>query len=197
MTDANIDPVADIVTFDFVFFSTPRTIALTGSEIPITDNVSIFGPALGALTVDGGFNHRAFNMSLPALVVGQLYISGMGLTNCRGIGDGGAILSNRPVTLFGVGLTGNRATDNGGAVWAPEVTASYSVFTSNIAENDGGAVSANVLTANDCVFQNNSAVIRAGAIDVYNLFGGNLDLWRCNMVSNSAPTAGGSTARRP
>jgi len=192
--DANIDLVADAVTFDPVFFSTAKTISLTGTEIPITAGVSIFGPSLSAVTVTGNFSRRAFNMNLPALVVGELYVSGMTFTECRGVGDGGAILSNRPVTLFGVAMTGNRATDDGGAVAAPTVTADYCVFTSNVAESEGGAVSANDFVANDSVFQNNSAVSRGGAIDAYYFLGGQVALRRCSVMNNLATIGGGIDA---
>src|SRR5437868_14018900 len=58
--DANSAPGADTIRFDPGFFSTPRTITLTGGHLVVTDAVAITGPGAGLLTVSGNNASREF-----------------------------------------------------------------------------------------------------------------------------------------
>src|SRR5262245_1278534 len=61
---ANLHPGADSIDFDSGAFSTPRTIALSGAQLELSDTsgaTSIAGPAAG-VTVSGGGAHRVFQV---------------------------------------------------------------------------------------------------------------------------------------
>src|SRR5262249_51326344 len=59
---ANKLPGADLITFDKSVFGTPQVISLTlGTELAVTDSLTIQGPGAGLLTVSGANACRVFN----------------------------------------------------------------------------------------------------------------------------------------
>src|SRR4051794_5891031 len=65
LTQANAAPGADSITFDPTVFATAKTIVLTGSELPVSDDVTITGPGAAQLTVSGNKASRVFNVNGP------------------------------------------------------------------------------------------------------------------------------------
>src|SRR3989442_222444 len=93
-------PAGGAICFDSVFFSTPRIISMSGSEILIDKGLTISGPGTSLLTLDA--NNLSRHLFLSA---GTLNLSGMtfihGNTNGSDPqqGSGGSILANSGTTL--------------------------------------------------------------------------------------------------
>jgi hypothetical protein len=190
---ANAAPTADVISFDPVVFATAKTITLTvGTELAITDSVTINGPGGGRVTVDGNATSRIFNVDgTGTLVVG---ISGLTLTNGKATGDGGAIrVADEDLTLSNLVVTGNAATTDGGALTVTaatsKVTINDSTFKGNTASSNGGAVNVDTtgtLVVNRSTFSGNTAGADGGGI--YFFSGGSLTMDSSTVSGNSANT---------
>ena len=145
-------------------------IVLSGSQIQLTQSVTIDASALSSLMINGNNLSRVFQLTSS----GQTYtIKGITFENGNGSnGHGGAINVGTGATLVAQDcvFTNNRSSDNqGGAVYASG-TANFTncVFKNNEA-NGGGAVSVQngTLNMNNCELQRNTASNRGGAIAVF------------------------------
>lgn len=147
-----------------ITFRVTGQIVLGGTELGITNDMSITGPAPNLLTVSGNNASRVFNISGG----GTVNISGM--TICRGAADAGACVDNGATTLNldAVTLTENVATGFGGGLSSPggggAVTITNSAIVLNTAGNEGGGIenqgvtnSPGSLTLTNCAIAGNTA----------------------------------------
>jgi Dockerin type I domain len=176
VANGNIGSV-DTITFDPTVFNIAKSLVLTLGELPITDPVTVSGPA-ARLTIDANKSSRIFNISVPSQIVGPVSISDMSLTNGKLVGNsGGAISANYQslsLSLSNVAVTNCTTDDSGGAL---------SVF------------SKGTMTISDCSFIGNSetspSVSGGGAI----IASGptlNLSVTRSTFSGNSSNGAGGA-----
>ncbi len=118
---ANLNPLADTITFDAAVFATPQTILLSLGEMVITEAVTIDGPGEQLLTIDAQQQSRIFNITA---TTGDYTLAGLTLTGGRTIGDnvfpastysGGAIrsVSDGGLTLTSSTVSGNSTTGHG------------------------------------------------------------------------------------
>ena len=115
---ANADPAtADTIVFD------P---GVTGSidldplknAIPITGPVTIKGPGIDKLTVNGGNTTRAFFIDDgDAGLLSPVSISNLGIVGGAGGTNGGGIVCSEPLSLTNVGITGGQVNSSGGGRW--------------------------------------------------------------------------------
>lgn len=130
IVDANTRPGPDAINFDPAFFNVARTINLTGSELLITDSLTINGTGANLLTVRrdpaAGTQFRIFDVNGPGFI--NVTISGLTISggNTAGVssgsgggttGDGAALLMfNDTVTLDGVIISNNTSGSEGGGI---------------------------------------------------------------------------------
>jgi predicted outer membrane repeat protein len=158
----------NVIHFDAVYFQTPRTITLTSGALDINQPVTIQGPGINDLTVNGNGADSIFD-TRNSLFNSIINISSMKLTGGKAVTGGAIVGSFQSITLNSVVFTGNSATMDGGAI---SMSAGLS------------------LTANDCTFTNNTAGTFGGAIELDQIFG-HVTLERCTISGNTAQTAGG------
>ena len=170
----------DTVTFDPAVFGAPQTITLSGTEIDISQDVTIQGPGMGLLTVDAGQASYVFNIT-----GGTVAISGMTAANGAGANDDGDLVNNGTLTLTNMALTGSTGSglDN-----EATLTAANCLF-SGITTANGGAVYNSVsatATLTNCTFSGNSTAGSGGGL--YN--DGTASLTNCTFSGNIAPFGG-------
>ena len=208
IADAGVNRQADIISFDAVLFSTPRTILLTTGElvIPLESDLngsaapmSIVGPGPNLLTIDANYQSRIFRAENSFC-----YFAGMTLR--RGFAT------------------------RGGAIYAPtfgQIDVSNAVITENVAEGGdqlpgglragaGGGIYAGGLRIWDSIISNNIArgiVLpsqvpgvgdggTAGAGGGIYLYSSGSHLRNCQFIENqaigaSSPAAGDSATGAP
>ena len=106
---ANSAPGADLIRFDPA--ARDGTIALTGGQLSITDNLTIDGAGAGQLAVSGNDASRVFQISSGvAVCIDELTVS-----HGRAVGPGGGILNAGTLTLSKVILSDNQAVGLPGA----------------------------------------------------------------------------------
>lgn len=146
INQANSTPGLDVIAFDGTF-STAKTITLSGTELAITDSVTIQGPGVNLLTLDGNLQSRIFKIDDGAAALQQtVSISGMTLTRGQvAFEDGGAIQSAEDLTLNGVAITASTTQMKGGGIasnTSGNLTIQNSTITGNTAAFGGGSISA-------------------------------------------------------
>jgi predicted outer membrane repeat protein len=122
--------------------SIPRTIALNGGELSITDAVRILGPSARKLTVrQTTAESRVFNINIGSeTFVDSVEISGMTISGGRIVGDGegqkgGAVFNREALLMTEVVLQGNSASQGGGAVYTSH--GSFTLSRSLVRNNSG------------------------------------------------------------
>ena len=148
------------------------TIAIA-SEILVSDTLSLAGPGVSRVTVDGGLATRLFKVA---------HTSGSAIT----------------ATFSGLTLANGHAPDEGGAIWASgdHVVVNGCIFDGNIANTRGGAIfTANAnLTINGSGLWNSETGSTGGAI----LFSaGDLVITRSLIADNASQFGGGLSALSP
>jgi CSLREA domain-containing protein len=196
----------DTITFDPTVFATPQTITLALGELPITDSVTITGPA-AAVTISGNNASRIFNVD-DGNNASTIDVQLINLTLTEGLisGSGGAITNAENLTLTGCALANNGASGGtgGGLYNAGTATLTFCTFSTNsnnAISNDGaatltnctisgnfgsGVYNAGTATLSQCTVTDNSTGNGGG---VYN--GGRVTLNDCNLSGNSASDSGG------
>jgi predicted outer membrane repeat protein len=124
------------------------TIVLTSGQLPINGPLTIVGPGAGVLTIDGNANSRVFaifeNVADVCATPGTDFpvsISGLTLTNgVRNVANtpGGAIYSEKTLTLSGVAISNSHAFQGGGVGYnvrysGQTLTINNSQFLNNVA----------------------------------------------------------------
>src|SRR5688572_26312658 len=152
--DANIQPGADLI--GFAPAARDGTIALTGGQLSITDDLLIDGPGVNRLTVSGNQASRVFHISGGTT---DVEITGLTIANGRATGatltgplgqvtlGGGILNSGGNLIVSHVTLADNQVVGlNGGGgaianVFGATLTVNHSTFTPNQATGSasGGA----------------------------------------------------------
>src|SRR5262245_24805411 len=158
---ANTHPGADVVVFDE---GLTGTIALTGGELDLTDDVKINGPGADELTVSGSHLSRVFKVEAgEAVSVSGLTIAG----GNAGGGNGGGIDNFGELTVSDSVFSDNAAVSGGGLANESGGTATVrgSIFTANSAIVSGGGLdSTGTATVRDSTFTANSAGLSGGGL---------------------------------
>lgn len=188
---ANSLPDTDI-TFSSTFFNVPRTITLTGGEIPINKNLTISGPGANLLTLSGNNANRIFNITTSGQNVA---ISGLTISNGRagGAGAGGGVYINNSIGTFtDCAFIGNTSVANdGGAVQLDNASGTFTgcTFSGNTAGGiRGGAVSLANSSGSftNCTVSANKATFGAG-IALFNPNGNQrLAVTNCTITNNTS-----------
>ena len=193
----------DTVTFDPAVFAAPQTITLNGSELDISQDVTIQGPGASLLTLDANQGSYVFYIT-----GGTVAISGLTAANGKGTGDDGDIVNGGTLTLTNVALTGSIGTalDNENVLSATNCTFSGTAATSvgavynavsaaltnctfsgNSAGDSGGAFyNTATATLTGCTFRGNTAANGGGALNNY----GTANLGNCTFAANTAGYGG-------
>lgn len=140
----------------------PAKILLT-AELMITDNLTINGPAVGVVAVDGNTLVRVFDNPGSTLIINNLTVQ-----NGKMAGVGGGIYNNGTLTMTNCIVSGSTASTDGGGIY-----------------NDGSGA----LTLTACTLSGNTATAGAGG-GVYNN-GTIVALTNCTLSGNTAGTDGG------
>ncbi len=164
------------------------TIALTGGELDLADDLAITGPGADKLTVSGSNLSRVFKVESGKTV----NISGLTIKGGNpGSGYGGGIDNFGTLTVSNSAFTSNSATLGGGLDNERGGTATVSgcSFTSNSATVAGGGLfNAGTATVSGSSFTSNSASLGGG---LFNASGGTATVSGSSFTSNSASNSGG------
>ncbi len=178
ITYANTLPGTDTITFEGPLFSdaTADTITLGGTQIQISDAMTVEGPGADLLSISGGGTSRIFSVDgNPGVVT----LRGLSLVNGHAVGTandgaGGAISFYAANKLV---IEGCRIADNTSDSWAGAIN-----------KYDG------VLEIRDCTFSGNVANSPGtGGGAIFNQFG-NLLIVNSTFSGNSAPMPRRATA---
>src|SRR5262245_27721157 len=134
VAQANAHPGADVIVFED---GLTGTIALTGGELDVTDDLKINGPGADRLTISGNHASRVFKVEAgEAVSISGLTIAG----GNAGVFNGGGVDNFGALTVSDVVFSGNAATNGGGLAnhTGATVTVRDSVFVGNSAAADGG-----------------------------------------------------------
>jgi len=156
---ANTDPTGGLtISFDSTVFATPQTITLSGYQLELTKDVTIFGPAAG-VTISGNKTSRVFKVdaNVNATLIGLTITGGNAWA-------GGGVENFGSATLTKCTIIGNTGSFSGGGI------ANFSTaFLTNctISENTaswyGGGVNNNsTVTFTNCAIKDNGAKWGAG-----------------------------------
>lgn len=176
------------------------TIVLGGTQLTISDSVTLQGPAAGTLTVDGNLASRLFYISNGGAAL-DVTISRLTLTRGTAAAGLGSAILNRgeTVTLSNVTVTAN--TSARGAVAIPPgvggtLNIQDSVISGNSGPTNGGGVYANgftALTINNSTLTGNSVPGKGGALFAFNS-AGTLTIANSSITTNNANSRGGGIA---
>ena len=216
---ANATDGADTVVFDTsTTFATPQTITLGGTQLVISDALTITGPGADQLTIDAARSSRIFSVDDGDDDGSDtdVWIAGLMLTG-GDAGDGGAIWNTERLTLTYSTISGNTAGDGGGiansggnltvsdstisdntAGWGwgggiendgGEATVDHSTITGNSAEYGGGISNyGGQVTISDSTISDNYAYYDGGGIDNWS---GQLSVTNSTISGNDAEVGGG------
>ena len=168
----------DTVTFDPAVFAVPRKITLHGTELDISQDVTIQGPGASLLTLDAGQASYVFNIT-----GGTVEISGLTAANGEGANDDGNIVNSGILALADVAVTSSigSGVDNEDVLTATDCTFS------GVTTSQGGALYNNgSATLTNCTFAGNSTA--AGGGGLYNV--AIITLANCTFFGNTAPYGG-------
>jgi len=166
----------DTITFDPVFFASPRTITMTAGEMAITDSLTITGTGNNKLTL--------FNLKANSGTSRIFNIAGTGVLT---------------VNISDLSMAGGNTASAGGAVAITDevVTFTNCVFFANQSTSTGGGAlaltGAGKLTLNNCILAGNTAAGSAtdgGA--VRGTTGSTVTVQSSSVTGNSAGDDGGA-----
>jgi predicted outer membrane repeat protein len=148
-----------------------------GSEIAITDDLTITGPGSNLLTLDGMNSTRMLNASTPGI---NLIISNLTLSQGFHASTSGGGVTAGNLTLTNVNVNNCTAPSGGGVVANGNLTLVNTVFQNNTAATGygGGAFVSQQLFATNAIFASNSAYTDGGGVYVSGnatLTGGSFD----------------------
>ncbi len=137
---ANANRGADTITFDGSLSG--DTITLDGTELEITDSVTIAGLGQSQLTIDGDNSSRIFNIDDGNAADLDVFLSGLTLQNGRidsgGFFDaGGAIFTRENLTITRTTITNNTAefSAGGGGIYKADSSSKLTVVESTVSGN--------------------------------------------------------------
>src|SRR5436190_10382241 len=145
IVDSNIGPGADTIVFDSSFFSTPRTITISGAPQQISGPLTITGPGAALLTIRRDATGLANTRRIFDSFASSLTLSGMTVTSGAVSGANGGGLSavgvSPNITLDGMVFTGNTTDGLGGGVYVGNggtLMLRNSVISGNTGASGGG-----------------------------------------------------------
>ncbi|MGQ0801530.1 MAG: choice-of-anchor Q domain-containing protein [Pseudomarimonas sp.] len=185
------------IQFENGFFSSARTITLTGGQLGIGFNANLIAPGANLLSISGNNNSRVF--AVPPGIAATL--SGMTITGGNGVGDGvgvgvggGGIFNEGNLTLTHSVVTGNQTNgpniESGGGihnVTNATLTVTNSTISGNTAVGFGGGIfctGATTLTDSSVSGNTANTTGTSGGIDS----AGSLAVSHSTISDNRAPT---------
>jgi len=180
--NANANPGADMIVFSLT--GCPCVISLTTGLPNITDTLTIVGPGVDQLAVDGNDSVRVFDSDAVPVTLSDLTVQ-RGNTSGRGAG----IRSAGALTLTNVSVLTNTAqSDGGGTYVSGTLTLSNTDFISNTAiGHGGGAYTGDAAVVNGAWFERNQSDGDGGGLYVFKT----LTLTNTDFISNAAHFSGG------
>jgi hypothetical protein len=202
-------PGPDVVSFDPVVFSTPRTINLTTGGLDIQTDITLVGPGANLLTVRQGdptsrtWADSVFNIGTLSDLL-NVRIEGMTITGGQDFWGGGVSNLGESVVLAGVVVTGNstgtRSLDVGGtgggggvANIGGTLTVIDSTISGNSSSRSGGGGVANrsgTMTLDNTTVSGNTASSDGGGVANH----GTLSLLNTTVSGNVSSRSGGGVA---
>jgi predicted outer membrane repeat protein len=194
---------------DIITFNVTGIINLVVGQLLINKNLTITGPGVSLLTINGGGAGRIFDIGAGSTVS----ISDMTITGGSVLTDGAGIRNSGILTLDRMLITANVATQvgsrgggimnqNGGVPGMGMLTINDSTISNNTAKKDGGGIYSDIGTTltlkRDTVTGNSTSDVggRGGGIAVYSaeLTQSTLNMDDTTVSSNSAQNYGGGIA---
>ena len=159
--------LADANDSDTINFAVTGTIGLTTGELLVNKSLTISGPGVGLLAVDGNATYRVFHIAPnKAVTISDLTITN-GNANTQPVPDGGGIYNDHAtLTLGNCTINNNTAFRDGGGVHnagAATLTLNGCIISGNMTGNDGGGVcndgtgGAAIMEINNSTVSNNTA----------------------------------------
>lgn len=201
----------DTIVFNLNY---PAVIPVTGDELTIRKNLTIIGPGVDDLWLDGMSSGRTvFNIEPGVTVdISQLGIrnsSSWGIRNSGALtvshvrflnnttpsagGSGGAIANTGSLAVSDSTFRGNRAAANGGAISSSgETRIDRCSFFDNQAKNGGAIANDARMTVNASTFSNNRAIETFGGSGGAIRNNAQLELRDSTLTGNSCNGAGGA-----
>lgn len=179
INQANANPDVDDIVFSS-FFSTPRTITLTGGQLAITKSVNITGPGAANLTINANQLSRVFNVDDGTASLLTVRLSNMTVTNGKltDFGNNGAgIASTENLTVSGMVISGNQTAGLGGGIYFNSTTSGS-------------------LTVQDSTISGNTGSFGGGGIATETLGSGHTLIQYSTIANNSTPFGGGGIYSR-
>ena len=192
ITQANVDGSGDTITFDQQLAGS--TLWLTQGELLITSSVTITGPDINLLTIEGNQSSRIFRIQNdtvnPVVTMSGLKLTGGNANGSNGDGTGGAIYNGGQLTLANMTLTANTADYGGGLYNTGTLVATLNTIIANQANYGGGGIdneTSGTMRAMYNTIAGNTAGYIAGGI--FN--GGTLTSMGNTISGNTSTTFGG------
>ena len=138
IADANLTLAPDVIMFKPTAFG---TIVLGGTDLDISNPLTIKGPGAGKVIISGNGASGILNIAYANnATIATTTISGVALINGNAF-DGGAINSQEPLTVVNSIISGSTASNNGGGIFVKtdgKFTMSGTTVTGNTADAGGG-----------------------------------------------------------
>ncbi len=163
VSSANANPGTDTINFD-ALFNAQQTIFLTSGSISVTGSLTITGPELTRVVVNGNASSRHFTVDGTGVLNFKLENINLTNGNATGINYGGSLfVRNEAMVLTNCDLTSNQSAQEGGAIYLDNnasLVATNCRFLSNQSITSGGAIranSSNAVNMTGCTIQSNIA----------------------------------------
>ncbi len=197
--NSNIFDSVDVVTLDPSFAAGSPRIVLESGPLVITDAMSLSGPGVAQLTIDGAGRSRV--LTIDDGLAAELPVNLSGLTITGGSTPfGGGIFNFENLTVTEVNLTGNTATSGGGILNAGTLAIARTTISGNTAEVDGGGLynspGSSVTLVNATVSGNiagggGGGIASRGYANQYGTLLSTVRLTQVTIADNAAATGGG------
>ncbi|MCA9110460.1 MAG: hypothetical protein KDA52_10955, partial [Planctomycetaceae bacterium] len=187
--DAVAGSDTDVDTITFADTLSGGTITLGGSQLTITDDVTITGLGADQLGVSGNNTNRVFqiNADVTAEITGVTITGGYAP-------NGGGIFNAGTLTLNSVVVSENESTssDGGGIYTRGELHLHNSTVKDNLSAFRGGGIfNDGTASTSDSTISGNTSGNFGGGIYSYARHGGSLTVLRSTIHDNFAPDIGG------
>jgi len=202
------DAIETAAPGDTIYINLVGTIGLTLGQLTIDKNLTISGPGMGSLSINGNGTNRIFYIDSGADVTisdltitngssdfgGGIFNGGSGtaltienstISGSNASSHGGGIYNLfGSVTLDNSIVSGNSAVEDGGGIYSwGDTTVDNSTISDNSASNNGGGI----LIIGSLTIQNGSTIGGAGAGNTTVYYGGGI------YITNGTTTVDGST----
>ena len=142
-----------------------ETILLGGTQLQLTDDVTIANLGTSSVTIDGNMTSRIFYVNGGVTA----YISGLTISNGNVTANGGGILNFGTLTIYRSTISGNTAGEYDGGIsnWSGTLTVTNSTISGNTATNySGGGIGnfSGTLTVTNSTISGNQAAHSGGGI---------------------------------